>query len=157
MLPAVLVGLLLLLAMLQFSLAGSVSLPPQGEAIGRIAARYAAPHVAIVVVPQVIMDQPIFSPSRTMGGGAAQEADPLQGAVVAGAISVHGRSRVLLRRPDGLPISIAPGGKYGGWQLVGETHEGARFRRDRETIVIPYGASAPPAAVQTSEDQEEEQ
>lgn len=156
--PASLLAVLLAMAAVQLWLAGLTEALPEAVSVRAMSARYAAPSVKPVAVPPSIIEQPIFAPQRTLGGGggSVDAANPLDGAVVAGTVAIRGRVRLLLRQPDGLVVDLFPGQEYHGWRLTGLSHQGGRFSRNSEAITIPFGASAPPTGGPAGQQEQEE-
>ena len=102
----------------------------------------------------VIRARPIFAPSRAMGSGTTSS-DPLAGAQVSGSWSVGRQTILVLRQADGRTRNLRIGQAVNQWLLSSVTAEGARFVRDGQRIVIPFGGTAPQAT--TSEDPPEEE
>lgn len=154
--PAALVGVLTVMIVLQLWLTRTDTPVPLPEAVPILAA-YTPPKIMTVTVAPAILNQPIFSPARTQDGGNDADPDMLAGAQVAGTWTVGHRSQLVLRKADGGAITIAPGQTFNGWQLAGITGEGARFVREGQSELIPFGASAPRSKAAGEDQSEEEQ
>jgi hypothetical protein len=152
-LPAILAGVLVVAAGAQILLPHSVELPP-GRAAGRVVAAYLAPAVDRIAVPGVILAQPLFAPRRADAGAPGGIEPALGGAVVAGTVSVRGRSFAVVRRADGQIGNLPIGGRIAGWRLVALSAQGAAFVKEGKRIEVAYGAVA---AVAPQRDEEEEE
>jgi len=160
LLPAALLGLLVLTAALQVGLTGDPLLPEEG--VGRVLP-VAAGTGAVAHAPPapVILARPIFSPTRTVAtvpiGADGQVLGPLGGAFPVGMVARGRAARLFLKLPDGGIRTMALGGVHDGWRLVGVTGEGARFARGNTQISLLYGSPAPvPPPSEDGEEEEEE-
>lgn len=153
--PAVLLGLLIIMMALQFWLARSEETVPAGESLP-VRMAYKPPRITAVAVAPAILTQPIFSPTRAAGSGATS-GDLLEGSQIIGAWSQGRQARLVLRKPDGNSVTIRLGQVVNGWQLAGITSEGARFARSGDTALIHFGASAPQSQSNDENQSEEEQ
>lgn len=151
-LPAALVALLAAMTMTQLLLSAQAELPASGG-VGFGAARFAAPLVAPVEVPAEIMARPLFAPrlAPPQAGGGQATASAIGGAVIAGSISIRGRSRILIRHPDGRVAELAPGGTIAGWRLLRIGRTGVSLARDGKRIEVAFGAAAPAEAAPAQE------
>lgn len=147
LLPALCAGLLAGLAGLQFAMTANPELPEPGFAGG--GARSVLPLIAGSAVPEVLARSSIFAPTRTLQakseGGAPS---PLQGASVAGAVSVRGRSYAVIQRADGQIVRLPVGGRIAGQRLVSLSPDGAIFQSGATRSRIPYGTTVAPAAAE---------
>jgi hypothetical protein len=147
MLPATLAGLLLAAVALQLLLTGGPDLPEEG--IGRIASSAPSVRIARAGAAPIILERPLFSPTRDGSGAGSSSAkgdgasSVLGGAVVAGTVSRGRTTHAFARLPDGSIRILGIGQQINGWRLAGLTSESARFVRNGETITIAYGANAP--------------
>lgn len=145
MLPALLALLLAVLLIVQFLIVAPVDLPETAFGVGRNAA--SLPIVARnAVADRAIAENDVFSPLRSTAGGAdAVASGPLGGVVLAGSVSVGGRSYAMVIAPGGKVSRLAPGGSINGWRLLNLGASGARFGRGSERLDLPFGGSAPQA------------
>lgn len=154
LLPALLAGLLAAACVQQLVAPIDPDLPASGAAPATQVARYAAPGVRLVSIPDVIEARPLFAPSRA-GTGTGDTADVvLDGAVVAGSVNYRGRVRAVVRTSNGTIEYVPIGRTIAGWQLVGLGADAARFARAGEKIDVPYGAAS---VVQPAEAEDEEE
>lgn len=159
LLPAVLAGGLAVALLMQIVLPAAPDMPSPLP-VGTGMARFAAPSVGGSASPAAIMARPLFAPRQAMdgsgeGGGSAPV---LGGASIAGTISAGGRTRAVVRRPNGEIYNIPVGGMISGWRLIGLGSGSARLRKDSQTIDLPFGAQAlaPPTDAEKDEENEEE-
>lgn len=137
-------GTLAVLAALQFGLTANPELPEPGWSGG--GTRVAMPLVAGRALPEALLRSTIFAPTRTLQlKGAEGAPSPLQGASVAGSITVRGRSYAVIQRSDGQIVRLPIGGRIAGQRLVSLSPEGALFQSGGQRSRIPYGTSARPA------------
>lgn len=158
--PAALALLLLASAGVQIVLPRATDMPDAALA-GR-APQWRLPDIA-TPAPPTDANLSLFAPAR-MGQVAAKpnaegaKAPPPPGPL--GETSVIGRMRlgasrvVLLREHDGRVLHLVPGSSYRGWRLVGSDETGARLRRGRETLAVPYSAKPPAAPAPQTDDSE---
>lgn len=154
LLPALLATVLAGTLVLQFALVRSGAPDLETGPVARVSRSAPAPVVPAVVAQQVISDRPIFSPARVRDGGGGAAGGDLSGAQVSGSWSVGRRTNLVLRQPDGATRTIRVGQSINAWLLAAITPGGARFVRDGKSMLVPFGASAPAAAAQ--DDQKEE-
>lgn len=152
--PALLVGLLTGMLVLQLVLPGSGDPPPSPDGEQFHFSATVAPAIGPVIPARIILERPVFSPQRTVSNGA--DADPLSGAQVAGAWSTGGRANLILRLPNGSTRTIRVGQATDRWVLAAVTNEGARFARDGRTVLVPFGTAAPQDATSQDSQPEEE-
>lgn len=154
LLPALLAGLLAAACVLQLAAPTDPDLPPAAAAPPTRVARYAAPSVRLVSVPDVIEARPLFAPSRAGTGAGDASGVVLGGAVVAGSVGYRGRVRAVVRNSDGTIDYVPLGRTIAGWRLVGLGAGAAQFARAGERIDVPYGAAS---VVQPAETEGEEE
>jgi hypothetical protein len=151
MLPAALTALLVGMLALQVALVPTDE--PELDAARRAGA--SAPIVVPPIMPMVasraILDQPIFTPARANGGGTA--ADPFAGAQVAGAWSVGRQVNLVMRQANGTSRTLHIGQSVNQWVLTAVTPQGARFSRAGQSMLVPFGATAPQNAPTQQEDE----
>jgi hypothetical protein len=82
---------------------------------------------------------------------------PLGGAVLAGTVSIKGRSYAVVQRPDGGISRLAVGARYAGWRLQSLSSTGGVFAQGKQRISMTFGMAPAPAATQTEENEEEQQ
>jgi hypothetical protein len=153
--PALCAGGLVLCLALQLALTGGVEMPEEVESAGQ--ARAALPSISGQFVPSILLENSIFSPGRTANGAAGDNAQaPLGGAVVAGAVSVRGRSYVIMQAPDGRVVRLAIGSVYKGWRLRALTGDGAVFDQGSQKLNLNFGAGAIQGPPQSAEYEEEQ-
>lgn len=158
LLPAALAALLVLAIALQLVWTGEPDLPP--ERVGRIVQPQQTVMIARTGVSPIILERPLFSPTRggTAPTASADGAPPsvLGGAIVAGSVTRGRARRAFLRLADGSVRGLAIGQTFDGWRLAGLTDDGARFARGRKTMTIAFGASAPVASEEASDEEDSE-
>ena len=150
LLPAALTALLAATLVLQVALVPGDE--PELDSARRAAA--SAPSVVPPIAPAIaspaITERPIFTPARASAGGTA--ADLLAGAEVAGTWSVGRQVNLVLRQADGTSRTLHIGESVNQWVLTGITPQGARFSRDKQSMLVPFGATAPQNASTQQED-----
>ena len=141
LLPAVLGGSLALMAALQFALPVEDELPVSTAATVR---RLVAPlETSRAVADPVILANALFSPARIgKQSDAKSDTGPMDGARVVGSVQTRGFARALLQTSDGSAVTVAVGGRYRGWRLIGLNPTNAIFRRGGVTLPMPFGAGA---------------
>lgn len=149
--PALLAVLLAALLLAQMMIVDPVVLPEPALATARPA--MVKPFVVDSAVAQkLIVQSDVFSPTRSAGAGAGASAGgPLGGVMVAGSVSVAGRSYAMVVAPGGRISRMAPGGTINGWRLMRLDAGGAHFQRGSERIDLPYGGQAPQATLADEE------
>jgi hypothetical protein len=154
--PAFCAAVLLLCIVLQLALTTDVEFPEAGRSEGR--ARGDLPLIAGQFVPTIIQERPIFSPSRTAVEANEQAiALPLQGAAIAGMVSIKGRTYAVLQRPDGRTSRLTVGMRYAGWRLRSLSSTGAVFDKGAQRLPVAFGAATAQQTPQTAENEEEQQ
>lgn len=144
LLPAVCAGTLAVLAGLQFALTANPELPEPGWSGG--GTRGAMPLIAGRAVPEALLRGSIFAPTRTLQAKGPDGApSPLQGASVAGAVSIRGRGYAVIQRANGQVVRLPVGGRFAGMRLVALSPEGALFQSGGARSRIPYGTTVRPA------------
>lgn len=120
-------------------------------------ARVVLPPISGQLLPPILLQNPMFSPARTAtdAKGAAAQA-PLGGAVVAGAVSIRGRSYAVIQRPDGAIMRLGIGSVYAGWRLRSLSTSGALFEQGAQKMTLNFGI-APTLVSTSSAEYEEEQ
>lgn len=148
-------ALVLALAM-QLALTGKFEMQDASGSGGR--PRTQMPLIAGQFVPSSLLTRPIFSPARTANIEADQAiVAPLGGAILAGTVSVKGRSYAVVQRPDGGITRLAVGARYAGWRLQSLSSTGGVFAQDKQRISMVFGIAPIAAATQTAENEEEQQ
>ncbi len=138
---------------LQLLLTQEVALPDAGWSRGNRQA--AMPQMAGGFVPTVLQERPVFDPSRTAQAKSDAAVDlPLGGAVVAGVVTVRGRSHVIVQPAQGSPVKLAVGGYFRGWRLRSISADGAQFVKGGTPLRVALGGT--PAQPQPEEPSEEE-
>lgn len=149
-LPAFCAALLAALAGLQLWLTADVEIadtvPPSRSV------RVALPAFAFSPAPTVLTGQSMFAPART--GAVGVDTGPLDGASVAGMISVRGRAYAVIRTSDGGVVRLPVGGRYQGLRLRRLTPEAAIFDRGGSIITVNYGAASIPSTPAAAENEE---
>jgi hypothetical protein len=154
--PAFCVAMLLLCILLQLALTTDVEFPEVGRSEGR--ARAELPLIAGQFVPTIIRERPIFSPRRTAVKANEQAvALPLEGAAIAGTVSIKGRTYAVLQRPDGRTSRLTVGMRYAGWRLRSMSSTGAVFDKGEQRLPVTFGAASAQQTPQTAENEEEQQ
>lgn len=102
---------------------------------------FRVPTISPVAASGEIFRRPIFAP-RQSASAASDGAPPpmLGGAVVAGTVSVRGRTFAVVRRPNGTSFNMAIGGRLNGWSLTALRDEGAIFVKGNTRQTMAYGA-----------------
>ena len=104
-------------------------------------ARAQVPVIAPASASAEIFRRPIFAPRQSASLASAGAPPPmLGGAVVAGTVSVRGRTFAVVRRPNGTSFNMAVGSRLNGWSLVGLRAEGAIFVKGNAKQLMAYGA-----------------
>ena len=141
-LPALLVPVLVLAAVIQIALPDAAALPPAG-AVGRATATAVPQQQDPITVPPVLVQRGLFSPAAGGGTSAASAPeDPLGGIVFAGTVQQGSVRYALVHMPDGRIIRLATGGQVRGWHLLELSPQGARIRRARTVMTVKYGQHA---------------
>jgi hypothetical protein len=153
LLPGILTGVLVLTLVAQIMwLNPEPQLPP---AMTVTAARFnfATPTAVQVPVSRAIFDRPLFAPrqSAVTAQNSGAPVLPLGGAVVAGTVTVRGRTFAVVRRPNRTTRNMAIGSELDGWRLASFGQQSAVFAKGRERREITFGAlpgqaTAEPAA-----------
>lgn len=152
--PALCVAALALGLVLQLALVGEVEMPDEGWSGG--GARAKMPTIAGQFVPKILLTRSIFSPTRTANSDVGQAIEaPLGGAIVAGTVSIRGRSYAVVQRPDGVIVRLAVGGRYAGWRLRSLSSAGAIFDQGAQRLAITFGVAPAQTATQTADNEEE--
>ena len=153
--PALCASALALSFVLQLALTGAVEMPDESWSGGHPSAKM--PSIAGQFVPPILLQRPVFSPGRTATSVADQAVQaPLGGAVVAGTVSVRGRSYAVVQRPDGVIRRLAVGGRYAGWRLRSLSSTGAVFDRGAQRLALVFGVAPAQTATQMAENEEEQ-
>lgn len=149
LLPALLAGALVLMAALQFALPAEAELPAQTG--GSVQRALADRQVTRAIPDPVILRNALFAPGRANGGANVAAAGPLDGAVAVGMVRGRGFARAVLQQSDGSAVSVAVGGRYRGWRLIGLTKVNAIFTRDGVRVAMAFsnGTIQPNTAFQT--------
>jgi hypothetical protein len=151
LLPAGLAAVLLALLLLQFSLPDAFTLPD--VAMGRLSP-VPVRRIDPVAAASVITERALFSPGRSLEGGATDSATaPLGGANAIGYAINRGSARLFLQDGNGKLHTLAIGGVYRDWQLVRLTPESALFARADERLRLLISASKPPVSGTNPEDE----
>jgi hypothetical protein len=150
-LPAALAGLLVVTLALQVAFVPSDEPELDAARWAGASAPLGMPPITPAVASRAILEQPIFTPARATGGGTA--ADPLAGAQVAGAWSVGRQANLVVREADGGTRTVRIGQSVNQWILTAITPQGARFSRDGQSMLVPFGATAPQNAPTQQEDE----
>lgn len=110
------------------------------------------PIVSPVVASGEIFRRPLFAPRQSSSiASDIAPAPTLGGAVVAGTVSLRGRTYAVVRRSNGKSFNLPVGGQLNGWSLAALRDEGAVFVKGRARQTIAYGtqptseAAEPPA------------
>jgi hypothetical protein len=155
-LPALLAGLLGLLALVRLALPAPVELPDAGFIRPlRLPPLLVAP---VTVAPE-ILSRPLFAPGRREAGiaGVADKGAALEGARAVGFIRVRGAARAFLQAPDGSVTAVSPGSQYRGWRIVAVDRGQVIALRGAETVRLPVEASTPPLPAATGSEDEDTQ
>lgn len=140
---------------LQLALTGDVEIPDESWSGGR--PRAEMPRIVGQFVPPILLERPVFSPGRTATGAADQAIQaPLGGAVVAGTVSVKGRSYAVVQRPDGVVVRLAVGARYAGWRLRSLSSTGAVFDQGAQRLSLTFGVAPAQTVTETAENEEEQ-
>lgn len=140
---------------LQLALTADVEMPDDVVSSGQ--ARAILPSISGQFLPPILLENSIFSPGRTANiatGDTAQA--PLGGAILAGAVSIRGRSYAVLQSPDRRVVRLAIGATYQGWRLRALTPMGAIFEQGSQKLDVNFGAGAiqnPPQSAEYEEEQ----
>jgi hypothetical protein len=156
LLPAVLAGLIGLLALVRLALPSPVELPDAGF-IRPL--RLPPLVVAPVTADPLILSRPLFSPGRREAGvgGVADKGAALEGARAVGFVRVKGAASAMLQAPDGSVAMVRPGSSYKGWRIVEVQRTHVLALRGAETVRLPIEASAPPTPAAEPGSEEEDQ
>ncbi len=142
-LPAVLAGLLAVLLAVQLLLSGADPDLPPALAVSASRTKTTIPEMAPVVAARVIFDRPLFAPRQSLTAALRTgAASMIGGALVAGTVSIRGRSFAVVRRANGDVMNLGIGGVIDGWRLVALQAGGAVFVKGKESRVLAYGAAA---------------
>jgi hypothetical protein len=153
--PAICAVALTAMLALQLGLTRGVDLPETGWSGG--GARSQLPEIAGQFVPPILKQQSIFSPTRTAQvAGVVAVVLPLNGAVVAGMISVRGRSYAVIQQPGGTIVRLPIGGRYAGWRLRNLSADGAVFDRGSKRLPLSFGAIPAQPVTETTENEEQQ-
>ena len=153
--PAICAGGLALCLLLQLALTGGVEIPEVSPSGGQTRADF--PSIGGQSLPPILREKSIFSPGRTATSAGAEAAQaPLGGAVVAGAVSIRGRSYAVIQRPDGSIVRLGVGGFFEGWRLRALTSNAALFDQGAQKLILNFGARSVQAPPQSAEYEEEQ-
>ncbi len=152
--PAACAIVLAALSVLQLALKEDDVIPSSGLGGGGV--RTNMPLLYGVAVPSILAERPIFSPARSaIVSGEGGVASPLNGAQVAGVISIRGQSYAIVQQPGGRIVRLKVGGRYAGWTLASLNSESAIFRQGATRLPVRFGAV--PVQVNDGNEQAEEQ
>ena len=153
--PAICAGGLALCLVLQLALTGGVEIPEDSPSGGQ--ARAVLPSISGQPLPPILRANSIFSPGRTALDAVGEAASaPLGGAVVAGAVSIKGRSYAVIQRPDGRITRLGVGGFFEGWRLRALTAKAAHFDQGAQKLILNFGARSVQGPPQSAEYEEEQ-
>jgi len=120
-------------------------------------ARVVLPPISGQLLPPILLQNPMFSPARTATDAkSASDKARLGGAVIAGAVSIRGRSYAVIQRPDGTIVRLGIGSVYAGWRLRSLSTSGALFEQGAQKMTLNFG-TAPTLVSTSSAEYEEEQ
>lgn len=120
-------------------------------------ARVVLPSISGQTLPPILLQNPIFSPARTANDAKSAAAlNPLGGAVVAGAVSIRGRSYAVIQRPDGAIVRLGIGSVYAGWRLRSLSTSGALFEQGAQKMTLNFGIAPTPVSTSSAEYEEEQ-
>jgi hypothetical protein len=154
LIPAVCATALVAMLGLQLALTKGIELPEAGWSGGGV--RSQLPNVAGQFVPPILKQQSIFSPSRTAQAGTGTAvALPLNGAIVAGMVSVRGRSYAVVQQPGGTIVRLPVGARYAGWRLRSLSTYGAVFEQGSTRLPLTFGALPAQPSAETTENEEQ--
>lgn len=141
--PGVLSGILVAMLGMQLWLANLAPEQPPVLPVNVKLANRTVPVLPQTAAPQAIFDRPLFAPRQSMNTAAnASPQAALGGAMVAGTVTIRGRSVAVVRRLDGSVANVGIGGVVGGWRLVALRAENAVFAKGSEQRLIPYSGAA---------------
>ena len=142
MLPAALVAVLALAAVVQLAVTDAVELPPAGP-IGVGAPLPPVREPQPRGVPGLILSRPLFAPPVSAGAGGEEgegaAADPLGGVAILGTVAV-GRIRYAVVQQGGVTRRVGVGGTVAGWRVLALGQDGAVLGRGAERLRRDYGA-----------------
>ncbi len=128
----------LLALILAALIVAQIMMPPLTE-LDIVAGRTKVPainqqSVAITGADPVILNRPIFTPSRGASANGSGNSDasnaPMAGAIFAGIVRVRGYSRAVMQRADGDAVSVSVGASFFGWRLISMNDDAATFMRE---------------------------
>jgi hypothetical protein len=152
--PALLTGLLGLALVTQTLVMNREPELPPAIAVGAARLSFRSPVLRPVTVPPVIFVRPLFAPRQSPGNSLNAGPPPiLGGGVVAGTVTIRGRSYAVVRRSTGAVVNLPVGGTISGWRLTTLGPQGAVFEKGRERRTVPYGTQ--PAAGELAEPSEQ--
>ncbi len=157
MLPAMASAVLVLITALQLLLTREIELPDAGWSRGN--GSVTMPSLSGRFVPTALREQPIFDPRRTAQAKTASAvADlPLGGAVVAGVVTIKGRSYAIIQPPQGSAVNLPVGSRFRGWQLRSISSDGAQFVKGGAPIRIALGGTPTLSQPESLGEEEEQQ
>lgn len=141
LLPALLSGALAVALLAQLTWTAREPDLPAALHVSAPSARAEVPVISPVVASSEIFRRPLFAPRQSASVAADGPPPPmLGGAVVAGTVSVRGRTFAVVRRPNGTSFNMAVGGRLYGWTLAALRDEGAIFVKGAARQTMAYGA-----------------
>lgn len=147
-LPILLSGLLLAGIAVQLWTMDEPALPESGPIGGRPAPRPLGAELPPASGGSVVLARAMFAPATApVAGGAA--APPVL--TLVGAVRDGGRHYVVMRGPGDRISSLRVGGRAGGWRLLAIGANDAVLARDKQRIIVPFGAGGtlPPSVAAT--------
>lgn len=157
--PALCGALLGVMALGQLALTGVDADDMPEPAITGGGVRAAMPQIGGMRVPGNVGQSPIFTPDRTVAltgpDGTPVAQSPLDGAIVAGAVTVRRTGHAVLVLPDRRIIRLPLGARHAGWQLVGLRPDHALFIKGNTRMSVPYGSAPAPSAAPQEETEED--
>ena len=138
-LPAALASLLALAFGLQLIWTSSEPDLPPVLAVGAARSNAAPPKIVPTATSPIVLERPLFAPRQSVSVANGALPSILGGAMVAGTVSIRGRTFAVIRRPNGTASNLSVGGSVAGWRLVSLGQQAAVFVKGAERREIAYG------------------
>lgn len=139
-LPAALASALALAFGLQLIWTSSEPDLPPVMAVGAARSNAAIPRIAPTAPSSAILERPLFAPRQSAVVANGAPPPMFGGAMVAGTVSIRGRTFAVVRRPNGAVSNLSVGGSLGGWRLVSLSQQAAVFVKGAERREVAYGS-----------------
>ncbi len=138
-LPAALAGVLVLVFGLQLIWTRiDPDLPPV-MAVGAALSKVAVPKIVPATTSLAIFARPLFAPRQSAAVANGASPPMFGGAIVAGTVSIRGRTFAVIRQANGATSNMSIGGTLDGWRLVSLGQQAAVFVKGAVRREIEYG------------------